>query len=116
MFKTGDLIRTTRELIVRRDGWTFSEDDVPDGKVPRDWLDGADEVPAGTLCTFLRLGEEDPTYVVARRDLIGRPLVIRSSLVELQSSIDDALSIEPADSDWMEPEYQDAPGPSEADG
>ena len=91
-FKQGDLLRTTKDLVVRKDCLCFDEADADkDGKILRSWFDAADELPAGSFCSFLRDGDEDHDYVVARRDLVGRPIVIRRGYVSLVSGIDDAV-------------------------
>jgi hypothetical protein len=84
----GDLVRTTTDLVIRKDGLLFDETDCdPPGKIPRDWLDAADTLPAGTLCTFIRLGEEDPAYAIINRSLLGRFMTVKLSRIELVTSM-----------------------------
>ena len=91
-YVTGDLLKTLKELAIRKDGLTFGEDDADEkGKVPKDWLVGSDDIPAGTFCTFIRQAQEDEGYAIVQRDLMGRMLIIRFSLLELVSSIDEAV-------------------------
>lgn len=91
-YKMGDLLRVTKDLVIRKDGFTFGEADCDEeGKIPKDWMIGSDSLPEGTLCSFVQQGVEDPEYAIVQRDLIGRVMAIRLAMLELVSSIDDAI-------------------------
>ena len=89
--KLGDLFRVTKEMFIRKDGLAFGRADCDEeGKIPKDWLVGADELLIGTLCGFLRDGDEDPDYGLFARDMVGRLIFIRFDHLEKVATIDDA--------------------------
>ena len=95
-YTTGDLVLTREDLAIRKDGLVFGRVDTDvDGKLPKDWLVGSDDLPSKTFCTFIKQAQEDPAYAVVRRDLMGRVLVIRISMLELANSFDTTVDIEP---------------------
>jgi hypothetical protein len=91
-FECGDLLVVSKELLIRKDGFTFTDGDCDaEGRIPTAWLDGADVLPEGTYCTFVRRGAEDLDYALVLRDLLGRALSIRLSYLQRLSSIEDAV-------------------------
>lgn len=94
-FKKGDLVRTSKLLSIRVDGFTFCEDDVDEeGNIPKSWVRGADVLHEGSLCLFVSLAAHDPTYALVRRDLVGRWMTVRLSVLELVAGINDAVEFD----------------------
>lgn len=91
-FQLGDLVRTNEFLLIRKDGFLFGENDqkVTEQDDFKTWLVGADELPKGSLCTFIRYEDDDHQSAVIRRDIHGRPFVVRISHIELLNAVDDA--------------------------
>lgn len=88
-YEKGDLLATIEEVVIRKDGWTFTERDAEDGKVPTDWLKGGDVLAAGEYCTFIRPGDEDPGYALVLKGIAGRPMFIRLESLKLIRSINE---------------------------
>lgn len=94
-YETGDLVQTLVDLIIRKDGLTYGEADTDDdGKIPKDWATGADMLPAGTLCSFLRQAEDDKDYALVCRDMMGKTIFVRLSVLQLVSSFKDSVEVE----------------------
>lgn len=91
-YEKGDLLKITRDLVIRKDGFCFNDADVDsEGKLPRQWFDNCDELTEGSLCTYIRDAEDDDEYLIVRKDLVGRPLVLRAAFVECISKFSDAV-------------------------
>ena len=91
----GDLLRTTSDLFIRKDGLCFPPDQLfhPGISVNvtarKALFDGADELPSGSYCSFVE-DANDPVYVVVMRDMVGRPLLMPVDYVEIVCHISDA--------------------------
>lgn len=89
----GDLLQTKVDLVIRKDGFTFGESDADEeGKYPTSWMIQAYMLPKGSMCTFIRMGEDDESYAVVTQDLIGRALYVKIEHLELISRFSDADS------------------------
>jgi hypothetical protein len=88
--KTGDLLRVICEIVIQKDGSTYSKL-LADADVSSRWREGSSIIPIGTYCTYVNDDANDSDSVIVRRDLVGRCFTIRRCYVELVSSIDDAI-------------------------
>jgi hypothetical protein len=80
------MLETTEELTLRKDGLALCPDDAPFTTVE---LQGAEILPVGTLCMYIRHGREDPRYVLAMKDMVGRAMMIQERYLRLVSSAED---------------------------
>ena len=88
--KMGDLFRVTKLSYVRKDGLVFDEIDADaSGRIPTSWVREAITLPVGSFCTFVSVDAEDPSYCIVRRDIVGAPVLIRASSIELVSRADE---------------------------
>ena len=90
-FKHGDLVMTMGPMVVRRDGLTFDESDCdPSGKIPRDWLNGADELEKGAFCSYVGPAD-DEGYAIVSKGMGGRAMFVKLDRLVLVSSVDEAV-------------------------
>lgn len=92
-FKLGDLLMTTENMVVRRDGFTFNEADCEGGKVSRDWLNGADTLDKGSYCTFVRMSVDDERYAIVSKGVLGRAMTVMLSRLELIQAYDEDVTV-----------------------
>ena len=86
MFSAGDMLEVVHDLILRKDGLTLGPDDEPFDETE---LYMAESLPSGSTCMYIREGEEDPEYVLAVKDMVGKPMFIKKKYLKLLSAAED---------------------------